>query len=239
MDIVKVTSNKKSRASRARRPIKAFVELYEATDSALKEVVELGASEATIETLVKSHVINVVTAVEVYFRDMLDTIFRLCRAEAFENKIKKLHDKSYKIDDLLAIYVNHIHPLELVADGLSFQNIENIEKTFSILLEKPFFKQTKQIAWRLKDAPETESTIQYSDIENLEGIFQERHLLIHNPNRNLSTSLILTQERINSVLGVVMASDLVLTNFINENIDPELLSSNSNSAGADCTTTSF
>lgn len=90
-------------------------------------------------------------------------------------KNKKLHDKSYKIDDLLAIYVNRIHSLELVADGLSFQNIENIEKTFSILLEKPFFKQTKQLAWKLKNAPETESTIQYSDIENLEGIFQKRH----------------------------------------------------------------
>lgn len=239
MDIVKITSNKKSRTSRARRPIKAFLELYDATDSALKEVVGLGASEATIETLIKSHVINVVTAVEVYFRDMLDTIFRLCRRESFESKIKKLHDKSYKIDDLLVIYVNRIHPLELVADGLSFQNIESIEKTFSTLLDKPFFKQTKQFTWRLKDEPETESTIQHSDIENLEGIFQERHLLIHNPSRNLSTSLISTQERINSVLGVVMASDLVLTNFINENIDSELLSSNSDSAGADCTTPGF
>lgn len=233
MDIAKIKSNKKSRLSRAKRPIKAFVELYDATDSALKEVVGLGASEATIETLVKSHIINVVTAVEVYFRDMLDTVFRMCKPESFESKIKKLHDKSYKIDDLLAIYVNQIHPLELVANSLSFQNIENIEKTFSTLIDKPFFKQAKQLQWRLKDNPEVECKIEHSDIENLEGIFQERHLLIHNPNRNLSTSLISTQDRITSVLGVVMASDLVLTRFIDENIDPEILSFNADNAESD------
>lgn len=234
MDIEKIKSNKESRESRENRPIRAFVELYNATDSALKEVVQLGASEATIETLVKSHIINVVTAVEVYFRDMLDSVFRMCQRESFESKLKKLHDKSYKIDDLLVIYVNQINPLELVANSLSFQNIENIEKTFSTLIDKPFFKQTKQITWRLKDNPEVECNIDHSDIERLESIFKERHLLIHNPNRGLSTSLISTQERIDSVLGVVMASDLILTQFINGNTDSEILSrkqSNANSNG--------
>ncbi len=233
MDIEKIKSNKRSRKSREGRPIRAFVELYEATDSALKEVVGLGASEATTETLVKSHIINVVTAVEVYFRDMLDSIFRMCKPESFEGKIKKLHDKSYKIDDLLAIYANKVHPLELVADALSFQNIGSIEKTFSTMIDKPFFKEIKQLEWRLKEKPEVKCKIDHSDIQDLEGVFQERHLLIHNPNRGLSTSLNSTQERINSALGVIMASDLVLTRFINENIDPEILSSKADSADSD------
>jgi hypothetical protein len=224
MDIKKVNSNNLARKSRDRHPISAFLELYRATDSALKEVAELGASEATKETLVKSHLINVVTAVEVYYRDMLDSVFRLCRPESFEGKLKKLHDKSYKIDDLLAIYVNRIHPLELVANSLSFQNISSIENVFSTLIGKPFFKQVQQVRARVKENPEIEYQIDYSNIETMQEIFEERHLLIHNPNRNLSTSLASTEERINLILGVIGSSDLVLKQFINENIDPEISS---------------
>lgn len=233
MDIEKVKSNNRARKSRDKRPIAAFMELYSATDSALKEVTELGASEATKETLVKSHLINIVTAVEVYYRDMLDSVFSLCKPESFEDKLKKLHDKSYKIDDLLAIYVNRIHPLELVASNLSFQNTGNIEKTFSTLIGKPFFKQAKQLKWRLKEKPEIECKIDHSDIDALQDVFEERHLLIHNPNRSLSVSLDATEGRIDSIFGVVMASDLVLTQFINENIDPEISSNKSNNTDGD------
>jgi len=127
MDINKIKKNREAKDSRNNRPIKAFMDLFSATDEALKEVASLGASKATQETLVKSHVINIVTAVEVYYRDMLDSVFRICAPSSFEDKLRKLHDKSYKIDDLVAIYVNRIHPLELIASNHSFQNITNIE----------------------------------------------------------------------------------------------------------------
>lgn len=221
MDIEKIKSNKNARKSRSQRPIAAFMHLYNSTDLALKEVTKLGATEVTIETLVKAHIINVVTAVEVYYRDILDSVFRMCKPSSFEDKLKKLHDRAYKIDDLLVLYVNGVHPLELVANDLSFQNIGNIEKTFSILIDKPFLKQAKLLKWRLKDQPEVECNIDHSDIENLEAIFKERHLLIHNPSMGLSKSLFSIHERIDSVLGVIMASDLILTQFINENADPE------------------
>lgn len=164
---------------------------------------------------------------------MLDSIFRLCKSESFEGKLKKLHDKSYKIDDLLSIHVNRIHPLELVANSLSFQNIANIEYVFSTLTNKPFFKQVKQLRSRVKENPEIEYQIDQSDIEIMQEVFEERHLLIHNPSRSLSKSLASTEERINSILGVVASSDLVLRQFINENIDPEILSNISSNLDGD------
>lgn len=222
MDINKVSSNSKAKKSRNARPIKAFVDLYSATELALKEVSELGASNATKETLLKSHVINVVTAVEVYYRDMLDSIFRLCKPSSFEDKLKKFHDHSYKIDDLVEMHAHGIHPLELVASSLNFQNIQSIEKIFSILLGKPFFKQAKQLKWRLAEDPESESEISQLDIQALQEVFEERHQLIHNPNRQFSKTIENIEDKINSVLGVIMASDLVLTQFINENTDPKI-----------------
>ncbi len=219
MNIDKIINNSKARESRNRRPFNAFVDLFDATELALKEVSKLGASEATKETLLKSHLINAVTAVEVYYRDILDSVFRLCNPLVFENKLKKLHDHNYKINDLINIYVNRIHPLELVASNLSFQSVKNIDKTFTILLEKPFLKQVKQMKWRLKEKPEIEYEVTHNDIENLQSIFEERHQLIHNPNAHLTTSMYEIKEKMNSISLVIMASDLVLTQFINEHHD--------------------
>jgi hypothetical protein len=78
--------------------------------------------------------------------------------------------------------------------------------------------------WRLADNPETESEISHADIATLQEIFEERHLLIHNPRSHLKVSLSSTEERIDSIFGVIVASDIVLTRFINENIASELSS---------------
>ncbi|MBD1575664.1 hypothetical protein HC723_04250 [Vibrio sp. S11_S32] len=222
MDINKIIKNREARDSRNSRPISAFMELYQATDKALKEVQNLGASIETQETLVKSHVINIVTAVEVYYRDMLDSVFKMCDPSSFENKLKKLHDKSYKIDDLIAMYVNKIHPLELIASNHSFQNTNTIDKVFSIVIEKPFLKQVRHIKWCFKDDPKSESEATQEDILALQDLFEYRHLLIHNPNQSLKASIDVIEDQINSILGVVMASDLVMTQYLNDNIDPEI-----------------
>lgn len=226
MDINKITKNMKAKKSREAKPLGAFMDLYNATNSALLEVSELGASKTTKEALLKGHIINTVTAVEVYYRDMLDLVFRLCKPEAFNEKLKKLHDKNYKIDDLIEIYINRVHPLELVASSLSFQNIESIEKIFSTLIGKPFFKQAKQLVWRLADKPENEFQITHEDVKALQEIFEERHQLIHNPSRHFTISEEIIMSKIDSIFGVIMASNIVIMNFINENIDPELLSKN-------------
>jgi len=52
VDIGRIIKNREVRDS---RPISAFMELYQVTDKALKEVQNLGASIETQETLVKSH----------------------------------------------------------------------------------------------------------------------------------------------------------------------------------------
>lgn len=84
MDINKIKSNRLASESRDSRPSNTFRDLFNSTDSALKEVAKLGASETTKETLLKNHLVNLVTAVEVYYRDMLDLVFRLCKPDSFE-----------------------------------------------------------------------------------------------------------------------------------------------------------
>jgi hypothetical protein len=222
MDINKIIKNREARDSRSSRPFLAFMELYQATEKAIKEVADLGASPETQETLVKSHVINIVTAVEVYYRDMLDSVFKMCAPCSFEDKLNKLHDRSYKIDDLVAMYKNRVHPLELIASNHSFQNIYNIDKVFTIVIEQPFLKQVRHMKWRLADRPETETEATQENILALQDLFEYRHSLIHNPNKSLVASVEVTENQIDLAINVVMASDLIMSQYINDNIDPEI-----------------
>ena len=83
MNIHKIIKNTEAKKSREAKPLGAFMDLYNATNSALLEVSELGASKSTKEALLKGHIINTVTAVEVYYRDMLDLVFKLCEPKAY------------------------------------------------------------------------------------------------------------------------------------------------------------
>ncbi|MDD9723821.1 hypothetical protein PVW51_24295, partial [Sulfitobacter sp. PR48] len=48
--------------------------------------------------------------------------------------LKHIHQNKYDINELVDMHVNMIHPCELVTNGLSFQNIESIERVFSKFL---------------------------------------------------------------------------------------------------------
>ena len=221
LDVKKITSNANARNSRNSRPYTAFNDLFNSTDKALKEVLSLNVSKETATTLMNSHVINSVTALEVYYKDMLDSIFKLCKPSSFEKKLKKLHDKTYKIDDLLDIYVHRIHPLSLIANNLSFQNTYNIDKVFSIIIEEPFFKKIKSGKYRFKDNPKKEFSLEHKQLDLLQELFDMRHELIHNPNANHS----INQDiyfKIQAAQNVVMFSDFVLGQYISDNIDPKI-----------------
>jgi len=97
VDINKIIKNREARNSRNNRPISAFVELYQATDKAFKEVVDLGASIETQETLIKSHVINIVTAIEVYYRDMLDSVFKCVNLVHLKRSLKNYTTEHIKL----------------------------------------------------------------------------------------------------------------------------------------------
>ena len=224
MNIHKIIKNTEAKKSREAKPLGAFMDLYNATNSALLEVSELGASKSTKEALLKGHIINTVTAVEVYYRDMLDLVFKLCEPKSYNENLRRLHDKNYKIDEIIELYINKVNPLELISSSLSFQNIESIDKVFSILTGNQFFKQAKQLKWRLTEKPENEFQINNEDLKALQEIFDERHQLIHNPSRNFTVSEEIIISKIDSIFGVIVASNIIITNFINDNIDNKILS---------------
>lgn len=219
-----VVKNREIRALRHSRPYLNFRDAVDQCKAAGKYLLGNTAAEVHPKLLERSVVITFVTHVEVYFRDMLDTIFRQCDPAFFVPKLKHIHSLKYDIEDLLDIYKRQIHPLELVYSDASFQNIEKIDKVFSKFTGKSLWTEAIGLTIRVKDRPETTVCFEAEYLKGLERVFVLRHELVHNPRQDFS----LTDEILNDIDnadGLLLAVDVILCRILTDNMDPELIKS--------------
>lgn len=166
-------------------------------------------------------VISFISAVEVYYKDMIDSIFKLCNPDFIKEPLRHIHQNKYDIDDLIDMHLNKIHPCELVTSGLSFQNIENIEKVFSKFLKRGFWSSLNGLQFRFKDMPEKIGMYDDKYLKSLKLLFDLRHELIHDAAKRKFIDKQLVEDIENAGFCIIF-SDIVLLKMINENLDPEL-----------------
>ena len=166
MDYQQVLQARVNRKTRSARPFANFFESFDQCTKAGEAILNDGIAPEFRNLLERSVVITAVTAIEVYYRDMLDYLFRYCAPSFFEPKLKLLHPEKYDIQDMMNVYVHKIHPLEVVSSAQSFQNVERIDKVFSMFMDKGLwtsvlsqkvrFKKDvdKIVSWWLMTLPE-------------------------------------------------------------------------------------
>lgn len=222
MDIRQVLQARANRKTRIERPFANFYETIQQCTSA-GELIVSGSLDPKITGLVeRSAVIATVTAIEIYYRDILDFILRNCAPEFFEAHLKYLLPEKYDIGDLLEVYRHKLHPLELVSAAQSFQNAERIDKTFAKFLNNQgLWKSVLQLQVRLKDKPTTESSFSHDELVALRRVFDLRHELVHDPARRAFFTE-KTLEDIWASAHLVFGSDIVLSQAIQANRDPAL-----------------
>jgi hypothetical protein len=222
MDIKQVLQARANRRTRIEQPFANFLEMVQQCIAAGDLVLSGSVDSKVVVLIERSAVISTVTAIEVYYRDILDFIFRYCSPKFFEPHLKQLYPEKYDISDLLEVYRHQVHPLELVSAYQSFQNIERIDKVFSKFLSKGgLWDNVLQLQVRVKDSPSTESSFTHDDLLALKRLFDLRHELVHDPAR----SAFFTEQTVAdiwSATSMIFGSDLLLTQVIQANRDPEL-----------------
>lgn len=222
MEIRQVLQARANRKTRIERPFSNFYETIQQCTSA-GDLIVSGSLDPKFTGLVeRSAVISTVTAIEVYYRDILDFIFRYCAPEFFEPHLKHIFPEKLDIVDLLDVFRNNLHPLELVSAAQSFQNADRIDKTFAKFLNNQgLWKSVFQLKIRLKDKPSTESSFSHDELVALKRIFDLRHELVHDPARRAFFTE-KTLEDIWASAHLVFGSDIVLSKVIQVNHDPAL-----------------
>ena len=220
MDIERILQTRANRTTRNGRPFNVF---YASMSRCLDAGKSLLADPAIkhAKLLERSVVITMVSAIEVYYKDVLDSIFRVCSPDFFEPHLKRIHATKYDITDVLAIYRNQVHPLELITANQSFQSAETIEAVFSKFLGNGLWGAVIGLQVRLKDDPETECTFEPELLADLKSLFALRHELVHNP----AQRTVYSREIHNQIIAagyLVFGSDVALTDMMAKNQDPSL-----------------
>ena len=221
MDYQQVIQARQNRKTRLGRPYKNFIETFNQCVSA-GDAILTGSIAPEIKPLIeRSIVISTVSAIEVYYRDMLDYIFRYCSPDFFEPKLKQLHADKYDITDMLFFYKKNIHPLELVSSAQSFQSIERIDKVFSQFIGKGLWLSILELKVRSKDKPDKIVSWENTDLAGLKKTFELRHELVHNP----ALRPFLTEKIIKELwhsAHMIFGSDIILGGVLTKNKDSTL-----------------
>lgn len=222
MEFEKVFENRDARNSRNARPYANFREAADQCLAAGRDLCEGNAAIGYHRLLERSVIIAFVSHVEVYFRDMLDSIFKQCDPDFFLPVIRHIHQSKYTIDDLISIHSLGINPLELVSSDISFQSVDNIDKVFSKFLNKSLWGEAINLKIRTKDRPEQVVTFEPEYLDSLKRIFRIRHRIVHNPlDESHITKAVLGD--ISNADGLILAADIVLCNMLAQNRDPGLM----------------
>lgn len=221
MDTRRILQTRANRKARGARPYTNFYEIHKQCTEAAELVLGNKLPEEISHLVERSAVITTVTAIEVYYRDMLDLIFRYCSPSFFEPRLKALHADKFDIEDMMAVYVQRIHPLEIVSSSQSFQSAEKIDKVFSMFLKKSLWSSFIGLQLRIEDKSQTEMTLGPEILEGLRATFALRHELVHDATmRSFMSDQVLTN--LNLAATAVFGSDIVLGPMLIENRDPKL-----------------
>lgn len=221
MDLDRIFRNRANRKIREARPFKGFLSSAEQCIDAAQAIIENRITSEHNILLTRSVIITTVTAIEIYCRDILDFIFKYCDPQFFEPKLKKLHQNKYDILDLIKVYCSEINPLEIIVNDISFQSAEKIEKVFSLFIEKSLWSEVLNLHLRIKDRPESETSFEPEQLEQLKDIFTLRHELVHNPGRKdfLNED---TLHALEGSMSMMFGVDVVLSQTLQQYKNPKL-----------------
>lgn len=222
MDIKQVLQARANRTTRINRPFSNFYETIQQCTFAGDLIVSDSLDPKIVGLVARSTVISTVTAIEVYYRDILDFIFRYCAPEFFEPHLTHFFQKKLSINDLLSLYRHNLHPLELVSAEQSFQNADRINATFKKFLnDRGLWESVFKLKIRQKSRTETESSFSQDELDALKRVFALRHELVHDPAR----TAFFTDKTLEDLwysAHLIFGSDIVMSGVIAANRDPSL-----------------
>ena len=111
MDLTQILQSRRNRAERLGRPFKIFYDSFQQCAGASELVLERKLTDEVALLVERSVVITTVTAIEVFYKDLLALIFKACKPEFFEPHLKQLHSEKFDVGDLINFHKHSIHPL--------------------------------------------------------------------------------------------------------------------------------
>jgi len=130
-----ILKERRNRESRATWPWETFYQKTERADKLLEEIEKKIKSRNSIQEARKQFVTSYITSFEVYFKDTLLTLLKMVGNDKFIEEVKRKFD----MIDLERIIKEKLSINELIVSCFNFQDLDQVNKAFSIILSVSFF----------------------------------------------------------------------------------------------------
>lgn len=217
MNLSEVLTVRKNRKSRDARPFKNYFESYGKLTTCLDFITTNDIDSQVKEIIIKSIIINQVTSIEVYCKDMLDAFFKICDPNFYKQSLKDIHKNKYDIDELIFMYEKSVHPLELISFNQSFQNLAIIDSFFSKLLRVKIFEEIKNLQVRKDKHSEVVKFDDEEIFKQTELLFNTRHITVHNPPGSETIEISKIDKMLEYSTTFIFGLDIILGNNFNKN----------------------
>lgn len=153
----KILLQRALRNTRSHSAINNFLKQLELIEDLYVEIEKNIDSPLLIQQARKQLVISLVSALEVYFKDILKVSYD---SGAFKGSIllKKIPKRFY-FNDIEKILDHKISLGELLASVFTFQNLQSINKVFSELIGKNLFQEINQFQFELESPTHSDPSV--------------------------------------------------------------------------------
>ena len=189
-----ILKERHNRDSRFNSPFESHYEKVTRADKLLEEIEKNIKSRHCIQEARKQFITSYVTAFEVYFKDSLIYLLKIFGNTKISEHIKI----KFEMDEVERIIKEKISMNEVIASYFNFQDLSQIDKAFSSILEVSFFEELKTrkfyVSERLRDFK-----LHKNFYKEIKSFINMRHDFVHDINFNKN----ITRAQLDRYIGIL------------------------------------
>jgi len=211
-----------NKESRDEAPFENFCRKTDRAKKLFNQINRRILDKACLKEALIQFVISDITAFEVYFKDLFYWIytFNECPRD-FLIKCDKMVDKKFEFQDLIMISYGGYQLCDILLQLQNFQNLGNIDKTFSTLIKENFLNSLNGRKFKIEgDTDEPDGFKLDKDwYVKLDGYLRMRHDLTHDFNPKIRLNRETIYDLHYNMINFILAVDVV---FQEEIVNPFL-----------------
>ena len=173
-----ILKGRKNRKFRSSWPFDAHYIKITRADNLLEKIEKQIKSRNCIQEARKQFVTSYITALEVYFKDMLLRLLRIFGSTRLIEQVRLKFD----IFELEKIIKEEISIEEVITSYFNFQDLDQINKVFSLIFNVSFFEELKNQEFKMTNSRLEPFEIHKDFYKEIKSFIDLRHDFVHEIN---------------------------------------------------------
>lgn len=201
-------------------PVNYFFYAIRKADTLVEAIKEHIKDKKILEIAVSQSIVSLVTGLEVYCKDTLADLVDKGRVD--DSKLVGSHRPKYTLDEIKYISEHNISLGDLISSSYNFQNLHEIQKSFSLAMGSDFFHEIKHHKLYIDyDEGGSVETVMLPDniYDTLQKVIECRHKVVHEVDYGFTIPTDDFDELSMTLLDFVLVMDDMISEAFNQQAD--------------------